>query len=80
MTAPIARTESAAESVAITPHDTNTIRATRAIYVGVAGDITLQHEAGTNVLYSNVPVGVLPVTAVRVMSTATTATNMVAMY
>lgn len=75
------RTASANESSAITANDTTTFAPTRAVYVGVTGDLTVQHVAGgASVLYSNVPVGVFPVSVVRVMSTGTTASGLVGMY
>lgn len=59
----------------------------KGIYVGVSGDIAIIHASdssnngdGTAVLYKAVPVGVLWVQARRVMSTNTTATNMVGLY
>jgi hypothetical protein len=48
------------------------------VYVGVGGDLVLQSVAGTSVTFKNVPTGaVLPVRVIRVMSTSTTATNIV---
>ena len=67
-------------SVAITKHDTTAYPEMRALYVGVAGDVAVQHVAGTTVIYPNVPVGILPVAVVRVMSTGTGASGFVAMY
>lgn len=68
---------------AITPHDTNKLTQTvRAIYVGGAGNITLQVPGSTtNVLFTAVPVGtILPVNAWLVRATATTATALVGLY
>ena len=80
-TAPIKRTEAAAESAVITPHDTTTIQPMRGIYVGVSGNIYIKHSADSAIVpYLNVPVGILPVTCVIVRATNTTATDMVAMY
>ncbi len=49
----------------------------RALYVGVAGHITLVTLGGNTVLFSNVPVGIFPVGCSRVQYTGTAATNMV---
>jgi hypothetical protein len=52
----------------------------RGIYVGVGGDIVVKNAAGTTVTFKAVPQGaILPVTApvLIVMSTGTTATNLV---
>jgi hypothetical protein len=52
----------------------------RALYVGVAGNITLDTANSTNVLFTAVPVGILPVAAVRVRATGTAATGILALY
>lgn len=69
---------SATSSGAVTKSD-DTVLAFGAIYVGGAGDVTIKHaEGGAAVTYVGVPAGtILPVSGVRVMSTGTTATNMV---
>ena len=68
-------------AVAITPHDSTELSfVSRAIYVGVAGDITLLTAEGETVLLKFAPVGVLRVRARRVNATATTATNLVALW
>ena len=66
------------DGFAITPHDsTNFSRATRGIYVGTAGNIVVVFSSGA-VTFSNVPAGsILPVRAIRVNSTNTTASNLV---
>lgn len=71
------------QCIAITPSDTVAFVGgpCRGIYVGVTGDITLiPAVGGAAVLFKAVPVGILPVMALRVNTTATTATNMVALY
>lgn len=66
------------DGFAITPHDsTNFDRPTRGIYVGTTGNIVVVFNSGT-VTFSNVPAGViLPVRAIRVNSTNTTASDLV---
>jgi hypothetical protein len=45
-------------------------------YVGVTGDVTVQSVAGSSVLFKAVPAGaIIPGRFIRIMSTATTATN-----
>lgn len=45
-------------------------------YVGVTGDVNVQSVAGTSVLFKAVPAGaVIPGRFIRIMSTSTTATN-----
>lgn len=60
----------------------------RAIYVGATGDISavpitesMSGGAGTPVVFKNVPAGtVLPVSAIRVNATLTTASLLVALF
>jgi hypothetical protein len=68
-------TDPAVGAYAITPHDTNTQNA-RALYIGVTGDVAVETRGrSTSVVFKAVPVGVLPVQVVKVLSTGTTATN-----
>lgn len=66
------------ESVAVTPSDTAFVNFF-ALDIGVGGDVTVQHVAGTSVTYKNRPAGSQLITSpiVRVMATGTTATNIV---
>lgn len=69
-------------AIAVTPSDSTnfTSGACRALYVGGAGNVTAI-VGGVAVLFAGVPVGTtLWVSATRVNSTATTATNIVALY
>jgi hypothetical protein len=68
---------------AVTPHDsTNFSSACRGLYVGGAGNVAVVFIGdGAAVTFSNVPAGtILPVSAIRVNSTNTTATNIVALW
>lgn len=68
------------QAFSITPHDsTNFARPTRGIYVGTSGDVAVVFTAGAAaVVFPSVPAGViLPVRAIRVNSTSTTASNLV---
>ena len=70
-------------AVAVTPDDATLIATgvTRALYIGVSGDVTaLMADGGTAVLFKNCPVGILPVRVQRVNTTGTTATNILALY
>lgn len=69
---------------AVTPHDTNVLAkgTCDAIYVGGAGNVTVRSaDDASNVTFIAVPVGtILPVRTKQVRSTATTATNLVALF
>lgn len=71
---------------AVTPHDTNPVVAddasgnksySRAIYIGVAGDVTAIGRDGTAVLFKAMPVGLYNIEVRIIKSTATTATNII---
>ena len=67
-------------AAAVTKSDSTTFTRTRGLYVGGAGDVALD-VGGTVVTFVGVPAGaLLPVSFLRVMSTNTTATSMVALY
>lgn len=78
--------------VAITAHDTNvqtppatlsaqqTQQGFRAIFVGVGGNVVVKDPGGTAVTFKNVPSGsILPVRG-NIVTTASTATDMVALW
>jgi len=62
------------------PNDLTILPKFRGLYVGGTGNIVLQHVSGVSVTYTAVPVGMFPISGVRVMATGTTATNIVALY
>jgi hypothetical protein len=69
-------------AVAVTPSDTvGFIQGPcRALYVGVAGNVSVL-SGGADVVFVGVQAGsILPVETARVNSTATTATNIVALF
>lgn len=66
---------------AITPHASNDMALTRAIYVGVGGDIAAVGADNTPVTFKSVPTGtLLPIRLRRINESGTTATDMVAIY
>lgn len=69
----------AQDAFQITPHDTDELaQVTRAIYVGGAGNVNLTTASGTTIVFSGIPAGtVLPVQVRKVLSTSTTATNII---
>jgi hypothetical protein len=68
---------------AVAPNDNADLsNVTRYLYVGGTGDVAIQpYSGGDPVTFKTVPAGtLLPVRTPRVMSTGTTATNIVAMW
>ena len=65
---------------AVTPHDTNELaKVSRALYIGVTGDVVVVMQDGTTLTFKAVPVGLLPVRVKVVKATGTTATNILAL-
>lgn len=66
---------------AVTPNDSADLSiAARSLWVGVAGDVSVDTVYGdTAVVLKNVQ-GILPLAVVRVRATSTTATDIVALY
>ena len=58
-----------------------TIPSCRGLYVGVSGDISVNMVGvGTAVIFKSAPVGILPIQALKVNTTGTTATNLLVLY
>lgn len=65
----------------VTPSDTAELGNVRALYVGGAGNLEIVGQDGTAATFTGVLSGTtLPVQALKVMSTGTTATGIVAIY
>ncbi len=75
--------DSPAESAApVTPNDTTDLAvATRSLFVGTPGDVTV-HMLGqsTPVTFPNLPVCLLPIRVDRVLSTGTSASDIIALW
>lgn len=67
---------------AVTKSDATILGAVRGLYIGGTGDVAVKCAgSSTAVTFVGVPAGtILPVRATQVMSTNTTATNIVALY
>lgn len=67
---------------AVTPSDTVVLPGCRALYVGGDGDVSVKMQNNpTPVVLKGVLAGsILPIAVASVMSTGTTATNIVALY
>lgn len=73
-------TVSAHSALAVTPSDSTILPTTRALYVGVTGNLSVVMADDENtVLFSNVPVGIFPIQVMKVLA-ATTATDIVALW
>lgn len=72
----------ASQAAAVTPSDTLALpTASKRLWVGGAGNVTLITTGGATVTYTGVPAGTyLKVRANQVKATGTTATNIVAEY
>ncbi|MFZ0547822.1 MAG: hypothetical protein WAM60_20420 [Candidatus Promineifilaceae bacterium] len=70
----------AAEAEAVTPSDSANIDPTRGIYVGTSGDLRVMMLNGDIVTFSSLAAGIVhPLQVVRVYSTSTTASEIVAL-
>jgi hypothetical protein len=74
--------EPAGNLVAVTPNDSTDIAETRALWIGGAGNVTVDMAGGgTNVTVTGALAGTfLPLRVTRVYDTDTTATNILAVY
>lgn len=73
---------SAGAYVSVTPHDSTNITGLsriRGLYIGTSGDVAVVDTSGNALTFSSVPVGILPVECIRVNSTNTTASNIIAL-
>lgn len=68
-------------AVAVVPSDVNNLTYPSVIYVGATGNVKIRTAQGDDVTFNGLPAGfVIPVQAIRVWSTGTTASNLVAIY
>lgn len=70
------------DGFAITPHDTNPLdHVAKSIWVGVSGDLCVVTVAGTELTYTNVPVGLFDAVHVKqVKDTGTDADGLIGHY
>ena len=74
-------TVAAFKATAVTASDTTEFTNTRGLYVGTGGDIAVTMVDGNACTFVSVPGGtILPVQVIQVLSTDTTASNIIALY
>lgn len=73
----------AQKAVSVTPNDTTNLSggATKGIYIGGTGNISVTMADGTDVVFTALSSGMIhPISVLKVKATGTTATNIVAVY
>jgi hypothetical protein len=77
-----AATEPASSAAVVTPSDSTSLTfVTRSVFVGGAGNLNVIMRDGSTVLFTGVLAGsMLPIRVQQVLSTSTTATNIVALW
>lgn len=74
-------TVSARGAVALTLNDTTVIETTRAVFVGVGGDLKVTMADGQSVVFKNVPGGtVLPIQITVAWASSTGASSVLGLY
>ena len=74
-------TDPAISAVAVTPDNSNDLaQTTRALYIGVSGNVKVDMQGSGTVTFLSVPIGILPIRAKRVYATGTTATSIIALW
>ncbi len=73
-------TVSAHGAAAVTPSDSTVFPVTRGLFVGAGGNIAVRMADGNTLTFTGVLAGIFPVQVDMVLSTGTTATNIVALY
>lgn len=74
-------TVAAHSAAAVVLNDSTELQVTRALYVGTGGDIKVTMAYGDVVTFKNTMTGlVLPIQVIKVWSTGTTASNIIALY
>ncbi len=84
MVAPAYRTADATvaafDAAAITLSDSTELAPTRSLFIGVGGNLKVTTAYGTDVTFQNVVAGsILPIQVIKVWSTGTTASGIVAL-
>lgn len=71
----------AKNAATVTASDATVFTQPSTIYIGTAGNVNVTTQGGQTVLFSNLNAGtILPVLVTKVLSTSTTASNIVRLY
>lgn len=72
----------AKNAVAVTPDDSTDLAVvSRGLYIGVGGDVAVIMAGGQTVTFAGVSGGsILPIRAIRIKATGTTATSILSLY
>jgi len=74
-------TRPAGKAVVVVPSDTTELGVTRGLYVGATGDLVVtMAEQGSSITFANVPAGSFLPLQVRLVMSATTSSDIVALY
>jgi len=73
-------TVSAHGAVAVVASDSTEFPICRALYVGTGGDINVRTADSQTIVFKAVAAGIFPVQVDMVLSTSTTASNIIALY
>lgn len=68
------------KALSVTPSDATILEVTRSLYVGVTGDLAVHTADGQTITFKNAAVGYHPLQVDQVMSTGTTASQIIALY
>jgi hypothetical protein len=66
----------ARQATAVTKSDVTVVNF-EALYIGVTGDVAVITKGGTTITFKNVPVGILPISCTKVLSTGTGASEII---
>ena len=73
-------TTSAVDGFQAIPSNSTVFDVSRAVYVGVSGDLAVRMKSGAILTFKAAPVGILPIRIDQVRSTGTTATDIEVLY
>jgi hypothetical protein len=72
---------SAYNATSVSPSNSNVIPTTRALYIGVGGDLAVvMADATAPITFANVPAGIFPIQVKQVYTTGTAASQIIALY